>query len=349
MMGWRGENPYEGQTSVVSLGSTWAERWCVWVGTGFGLGLVAPFAPGTFGSLPGVILALAMLATGMPIWAQALLCAALTLLAVPVCGVAERTLKKKDDGRISADEWLLYPIAVIGLPLLEHPWLILSTFLVIRVFDVLKLPPANQVQDLPGGWGIVADDFAAQLMALIANHALWSTWGADTALSGRFLENARLYFSILPFVIGFTGLFLWEKKENRNPIHKTPSWFTLCDRIGRKTFFLRAAALLAAATALFFLFVYGFNLDYRWEGLAFTLGDSDSTPRYASALLFGAALPLVYAGWCATVQRLHDLGYCGWWVLLGNIPGIGQLIFLNLFILPGKKEANPYGLPPFKN
>jgi hypothetical protein len=44
-------------------------------------------------------------------------CVALTLLAVPICTISERTLKKKDDGRITADEWMLYPIATIGLPL----------------------------------------------------------------------------------------------------------------------------------------------------------------------------------------------------------------------------------------
>ena len=82
-------------------------------------------------------------------------------------------LKKKDDGRNSADEWLLYPIATIGLPLTEAPWLIPLSFVVIRVLDVIKLPPARQLQYLPRGWGIVADDFVSQLYALAANWALF--------------------------------------------------------------------------------------------------------------------------------------------------------------------------------
>ncbi len=175
-MGWKGKDPYEGQRPEATLGASFSQRLCVWLGTGFGLGLVAPCAPGTFGSLPGVALACAF-AAWLPVWAQVPACLALTLLAVPVCTVSERTLKRKDDGRITADEWMLYPIATVGLPLTQVLWLIPATFLVIRVLDVLKLPPARQIQYLPEGWGIVADDFASQLYALAVNWALWRFFG----------------------------------------------------------------------------------------------------------------------------------------------------------------------------
>lgn len=175
-MGWKGKDPYEGQRPEATLGVSFSQRLCVWLGTGFGLGLVAPCAPGTFGSLPGVALACAF-AAWLPLWAQVPACLALTLLAVPICTMSERTLKKKDDGRITADEWMLYPIATIGLPLTQALWLIPATFVVIRVLDVLKLPPARQIQYLPEGWGIVADDFASQLYALAANWALWHFLG----------------------------------------------------------------------------------------------------------------------------------------------------------------------------
>ncbi len=172
-MGWRGADPYAGQPPEATLGKTPLRRLCVWLGTGFGLGLVAPCAPGTFGSLPGVAVAVALSVALPQAWAQALVCAALAALAVPICAVAEDCLKKKDDGRISADEWMLYPIATIGLPLAETPWLIALTFVVIRALDVLKPPPARQLQFLPGGWGIVADDFFAQLYALAVNWGLF--------------------------------------------------------------------------------------------------------------------------------------------------------------------------------
>ena len=77
-------------------------RFCLFLASGLGLGIVAPFAPGTLGSLPGVALAFAT--TLLPLHLQIMACAALVLLAVPVCGVAERALGIKDDGRIAADE-----------------------------------------------------------------------------------------------------------------------------------------------------------------------------------------------------------------------------------------------------
>ena len=171
-MGWKGPDPYAGARPEATLGASFSQRLAVWLGTGLGIGLVAPVAPGTFGALPGVALACAF-AAWVPAWAQGVLCLALTLLAVPICTISERTLKKKDDGRITADEWLLYPIATIGLPLTEVWWLIPLTFVTIRVLDILKLPPARQVQYLPEGWGIVADDFASQLYALALNWGLW--------------------------------------------------------------------------------------------------------------------------------------------------------------------------------
>ena len=145
----------------------------LFVASGFGLGLVAPFAPGTFGSLPG--LALACLATTLPLWLQIPLCTLLTLAAVPVCGAAEKYLGIKDDGRIAADEWMLFPIAVIGLPLSSLPWWTVALFfLVVRIMDIVKPYPCRGLQSIPGGRGIVIDDFAANLYSLAVNWAMAS-------------------------------------------------------------------------------------------------------------------------------------------------------------------------------
>ena len=134
----------------------------LFVASGLGLGLIAPFAPGTFGSLPGV--ALAYVIARLPIWGQMPVCLGLVLLAVPICGAAERALGVKDDGRIAADEWMLYPLAVIGLPILELPWWMMGIFFaVVRVIDVVKPWPCRGLQALPGGRGIVIDDFLANL------------------------------------------------------------------------------------------------------------------------------------------------------------------------------------------
>jgi len=149
-----------------------SKRVALFLATGFGLGLYAPFAPGTFGSLPGVPLAYAVAA--LPFFLQVPVCLVLTLLAIPICDSAERTLGLVDDGRITADEWMLYPIALIGLPLADLPrWAMVVFFCVVRVIDIVKPPPARRLQAIPGGRGIVIDDFVANLYALAVNWALY--------------------------------------------------------------------------------------------------------------------------------------------------------------------------------
>ena len=150
------------------------KRFCVFVASGFGLGLVAPFAPGTFGSLPGVALAYAVCA--LPLWLQIVACLGFALLAIPFCDVAEKALGIKDDGRITADEWMLYPIALIGIPLASLPWWSMAVFFcVIRIVDIVKPWPARQLQSVHGGLGIVIDDFFANLYSLAVNWLIVAT------------------------------------------------------------------------------------------------------------------------------------------------------------------------------
>lgn len=147
-------------------------RLCLFIATGFGLGLIAPVAPGTVGSLPGVALAYAV--SVLPLWAQIPACMALTLLAVPFCGIAEKILGIHDDGRITADEWMLYPIAFIGIPLAELPWWSMAVFFaVVRIIDIVKPWPARGLQSISGGRGIVIDDFVANLYALAVNWVIY--------------------------------------------------------------------------------------------------------------------------------------------------------------------------------
>ncbi len=144
--------------------------WTVALATGFGLGL-SPFASGTVGSLlgPPIVWALSRLDS---LVLQIFVAATLALLAIPVCDVAEKHLGKKDDGRIVADEFLTFPLCMLGLPL--SPWWVLPMcFITNRFFDILKLPPAHQLQRVKGGMGIVLDDVFASLYALATNHLLF--------------------------------------------------------------------------------------------------------------------------------------------------------------------------------
>jgi len=148
------------------------KRLTLMIATGLGLGY-SPFAPGTCGTLLGVGIAVAVAPLALS-W-QIVAAAVLALLAIPVCQVAEDHFGRKDDRRIVADEFLTFPLCVLGLPWADHLWLLGLAFVTHRILDILKPPPANWSQGLGGGLGIAADDIIAALYALGLNHLVW--WG----------------------------------------------------------------------------------------------------------------------------------------------------------------------------
>jgi phosphatidylglycerophosphatase A len=144
------------------------------VATGFGVGLVR-FAPGTFGTLWGLPLAWAL--AWLPPVAQAVAVVVLFLASVPVCTAAARHLGgAKDPGAIVLDEIASLPVVFFMLPVAKWNWsLALAGFVLHRVFDITKPPPARQLERLPSGLGIMADDFAAAVYAnLTLRVVLWS-------------------------------------------------------------------------------------------------------------------------------------------------------------------------------
>lgn len=138
--------------------------------TGFGLGF-SPVASGTTGSLLGVVILFAM--GGLTLYWQIALCVVMAVIAMPLCGVAEKFYGKKDDGRIVADEYFTFPICLLGLPWASNLWLLGVGFVVNRVLDIVKPTPARQAQNFAGGVGIVMDDVISSLYALGVNHAIW--------------------------------------------------------------------------------------------------------------------------------------------------------------------------------
>ena len=143
-------------------------RVSVFLATGAGLGY-SPVASGTVGSIWGVVLVLCL--QGVPLWWQGVAAAVLTLVAIPICHDAEAVFRRKDDGRIVADEYMTFPVCMLGLP--ATPEMIAVAFVTNRVFDIVKLPPAAQLQRIPGGTGIVLDDLAATVYSLAINWAVY--------------------------------------------------------------------------------------------------------------------------------------------------------------------------------
>lgn len=99
-----------------------------------------------------------------------LVAVALTLLAIYVSGETDRIVGEKDSRKGVIDEIPGYLIAMIGLPVTWR--IIVAAFLLERVIDIAKVPPANWIEKkLPGGWGVVLDDVVAGLYTLAILHA----------------------------------------------------------------------------------------------------------------------------------------------------------------------------------
>lgn len=157
---------------------------CGWVGR-------IPFAPGTFGSLVGLPLSLAIgtaaaacagpLGLTGPLAATAIelpLIAGLFLLAIPVCTRAARLLGDKDPGPVVLDEAVAVPTVLAVVPVADRGWAVLAAaFVLFRIFDILKPPPVRQAERLPEGLGIMADDqVAAGFAAACLAAARWQRW-----------------------------------------------------------------------------------------------------------------------------------------------------------------------------
>ena len=145
--------------------------------TSFGLGC-SPFAPGTVGTLGGVVLGVS-LQWAWPTQSQALIAWGIAATALFVFGCTTskfvaRTWPKEDPGAFVLDEVVGYLVTLITYSLLANklPNELGHTgaFFAFRAFDVLKPQPARKLEDLPGAFGIMADD---QVAGVYAGVALW--------------------------------------------------------------------------------------------------------------------------------------------------------------------------------
>jgi phosphatidylglycerophosphatase A len=144
-------------------------RWAWLAGTFFGAGRLKP-GPGTWGSVAALLLWFA--AAHMPgvtpthlAWLTAAAALIALAIGIPAGTIVARESHTEDPQHVVIDEVVGQWIALIACPLdWKHPLLALVLF---RLFDIFKPPPARQLEDLPGGWGIMLDDVAAGLYALL--------------------------------------------------------------------------------------------------------------------------------------------------------------------------------------
>lgn len=98
----------------------------------------------------------------------------LTVLACAAAELAEPLLGVHDDPRIVVDETVGFLAAAAFLPR-QAGWLA-AAFVLFRILDAAKLPPYRDLERLPGGLGVVADDVGAGILASLLLHAArWAT------------------------------------------------------------------------------------------------------------------------------------------------------------------------------
>jgi len=147
-----------------------AAPWRVTIATWFGAGMLRP-APGTWGSIAAGLLALPLLWFVPPDLSRWCLLAgviATTLLGVMCASAASIRFGCQDPPQVVIDEvagsWLA--IAILPTHLLAQPVLaVIASVVLFRVFDIAKPCPVGWCEHLPSGWGIMADDLAAGLLA----------------------------------------------------------------------------------------------------------------------------------------------------------------------------------------
>lgn len=153
-------------TTSKRIGSSWTNssastQTIKLLGSCLGLGYISR-APGTFGSLPGIVLFL--LTRNMGTWTQIGLFFMFCLLAIGISERIERIDRSKDPEEVVIDEALGMWTTLLFI------WdasfsVVLVGFLLFRLLDILKPFPINLFQSYRGGTGIVADDLAAGMVA----------------------------------------------------------------------------------------------------------------------------------------------------------------------------------------
>ncbi len=152
------------------------------LGSGF-----APVAPGTWGSLVAVVLfaviwcAATTGAVARPVLELAIIAGILlsSWLSVRWGPWAIEHFGHGDPRQFTLDEFAGQWVALLLLPTaLAGDWLTwlyitAGQFLLFRLFDIVKPPPARQAERLPAGWGVLTDDLIAGAYANLVGQMLW--------------------------------------------------------------------------------------------------------------------------------------------------------------------------------
>ena len=159
------------------VNSNMLDRAVYWLGLGLGSGLPRR-APGTWGSVGGLIAAIPLLSLGfVPFLIITLLSC---VVGIWICGRTSDLMGGHDDPHIVWDEWAgmwitLLPLSYMGIANSDfwhnilQPFSIAAliiAFILFRFFDIIKPPPIGWAdKKVAGGLGIMLDDIIAGIMA----------------------------------------------------------------------------------------------------------------------------------------------------------------------------------------
>ncbi len=141
-------------------------------------------APGTWGSVAGLLYFTTLFAGRLGDVGIVLLSAVGFYFSVALCGEAEFRLGERDPGKIVLDEFVAMPLCFLGWTrfagVVPNWAVFLAGFAVFRLYDIAKPFGIKKLQDLPGGWGVTVDDTAAALATCATLHLAfyaWVRWG----------------------------------------------------------------------------------------------------------------------------------------------------------------------------
>lgn len=107
--------------------------------------------------------------------------------------------------------------------------------------------------------------------------------------------------------------------------------FRISGRISRKVYWLWQLCIF-----IFYMLLGVICMEVFPDGVANTV---------AQAVASVCSIALCALQCSLTVQRLHDIDYCGFWILIGLVPIIGTFWLLALLCEPGTLDENRYGPP----
>ena len=165
--------------------------WTSVMGTGY-----SPFAPGTCGSaVVAVVFLLTAVLSGSSVVSGSPVVVATAMLIVATIGFVvtvlfgDRVISRHgaDPGVIVSDEQCGQALSYLWLWRADNfgQWLALAVagFLLFRFFDIVKVPPARQLEHVKGAWGVLLDDVMAGVYANIVLQIVWRLRWLDALVS----------------------------------------------------------------------------------------------------------------------------------------------------------------------